>query len=27
MAQEGQLKDAAVVQRSFTNEYLPGQGI
>jgi putative hydroxymethylpyrimidine transport system substrate-binding protein len=27
MAQEGQLKDAGVVQRAFTNEYLPGQGI
>jgi len=27
MQQEGQLKDAQIVQRSLTNEFLPGQGI
>jgi putative hydroxymethylpyrimidine transport system substrate-binding protein len=27
MQGEGQLKDAMVVQRAFTNEFLPGQGI
>jgi putative hydroxymethylpyrimidine transport system substrate-binding protein len=27
MAQEGQLESAAVVQRAYTNEFLPGEGI
>jgi putative hydroxymethylpyrimidine transport system substrate-binding protein len=27
MQQEGQLKDGAVVQRAYTNEFLPGEGI
>jgi putative hydroxymethylpyrimidine transport system substrate-binding protein len=27
MQQEGQLKNDAVVQRAFTNEFLPGEGI
>jgi putative hydroxymethylpyrimidine transport system substrate-binding protein len=27
MQEEGQLKDGAVVQRAFTNEFLPGEGI
>jgi putative hydroxymethylpyrimidine transport system substrate-binding protein len=27
MQEEGQLKDDAVVQRAFTNEFLPGEGI
>ena len=27
MEQEGQLKSGAVVQRAYTNEFLPGEGI
>jgi hypothetical protein len=27
MEEEGQLEDAVVVQRAFTNEFLPGEGI